>query len=132
MTIYIRADRNPSTNLYRKLTDCSTVLRFQSNYSLKCIKSIVFSRSLRYNLHIATEILPQKGFDSLTVSLLVRKYPVKIITVTPFSIELPGYLFPEQSSQLCSHTLQKRDISPNQHETVFTLLEMTHNCTGFG
>ena len=80
MKIHIGADRKLSTTLYRKPTDCAALLHFHSNHSLKCKESIVFSQALRYNLLIADDNVLQKEFDSLTISLLARKYPLEVIT----------------------------------------------------
>ena len=80
MTVLIRADHKLSTTLYRKPTDCAALLHFHSNYSLKCKESIVFSKALRCNLLIAEDNLLQGELDSLTISLLARKYPLDVIT----------------------------------------------------
>ena len=80
MKIHIRTDRKLSTTLYRKPTDCAALLHFHSNHSLKCKESIVFSQALRYNLLIADDNILQKELDSLTTSLLARKYPLEVIT----------------------------------------------------
>ena len=61
-------------------TDCSALLHFHPNHSLKCKESILFSQALRCNLLIADDTILQKDLDSLTVSLLARKYPLEIIT----------------------------------------------------
>ena len=79
MTILIRVDHKLSTTLYRKPTDCATLLHFHSDHSLKCKESIVFSQALRYNLVIADDNLLQEEFDSLAISLLARKYPLDVI-----------------------------------------------------
>ena len=78
--IHIGADRKLSTTLYRKTTDCAALLHFHFNHSLKCKQSIVFSQALRYKLLIADHNKLQKELDSLTTSLLARKYPWEIIT----------------------------------------------------
>ena len=78
--IHIGADRKLSTTLYRKPTDCAALLHFHSNHSLKCKESIAFSQALRYNLLIADDNVLQKELDSLTISLLARKYPLEVIT----------------------------------------------------
>ena len=78
--IHIGADRKLSTTLYRKPTDCAALLHFHSNYSLKCKESTIFSQALRYNLLIADDNVLQKEPDSLTISLLTRKYPLEVIT----------------------------------------------------
>ena len=60
MKINSGADRKLSTTLYRKPTDCTALLHFHSNHSLKCKESIVFSQALRYNLLTADYTLLQK------------------------------------------------------------------------
>ena len=45
MKIHLGADHKPSTGLYRKPTDCATLLHFDSNHSLKCKESTVFFTS---------------------------------------------------------------------------------------
>ena len=73
--IHIEVHHKLSTTLYRKPTDCVALLHFHSNHPLKCKESIVFSQAFRYNLLIADDNILQKELDSLTISLLVRKYP---------------------------------------------------------
>ena len=80
MKIHIRSDRKLSTTLYRKPTDCATLLHFHSNHSLKFKESIVFSQVLRYNRLKADDNLLQKELYSLTISLLAGKYPLDVIT----------------------------------------------------
>ena len=80
MKIQIRGNRKLSTTLLTKPNDCTAFLHFQSNQSLKCKESIVYSQALRYNLLIADDHLLQKELDSLAISLLARKYPLDIIT----------------------------------------------------
>ena len=79
MKIHIGTDHKLSTTLYRKPTDCAALLHFHSNHSLKCKESIVFSQALRYNLLIADDNVLQKELDSLTISLLARKYSLEVI-----------------------------------------------------
>ena len=80
MKIHIGADCKLSTTLYRKPTDCGALLHFHSDHLLKCKESIVFSQALRYNVLIADDTILQKELNSLTISLLARKYPFEIIT----------------------------------------------------
>ena len=80
MKIHTGADRKLSTTLYKKPTDCATCLHLHSNHSLKCKERIIFMQALRYSLLIEDDTILQKELDSLTVSLLARKYPLEIIT----------------------------------------------------
>ena len=50
MAIQIGANRKLSTTLFRKPTDCTALLHFHSNHSLKCKESIVFSQALRLQM----------------------------------------------------------------------------------
>ena len=79
MKIHIGADNKLSTTLYRKPTNCATILHFHSIYSLK-YKASIFSQALRYNLLIADDNILEKELDSLTISLLARKYSLEVIT----------------------------------------------------
>ena len=92
MKIHIRADRKLSTTLFRKPTDFAALLHFHSNHSLKCKESIVFSQALRYHLLIADDNLLQKKLDSLTISLLTRKYPLDIIIHNISKVQSPPLL----------------------------------------
>ena len=65
MKIYVRTDHKLSTTLYRKPTDCATLLPFHSNHSFKCKESIAFSLALSYNLLIADDTVLQKELDFL-------------------------------------------------------------------
>ena len=115
MKIHIGADRKLSATLYRKPTDYTTLLHFHSNHSLKCKESIVFSQALKYNHLIADDTLLQKELDSLTVSLLARKYPLEIITRNIFKAlhhRIPRHQIPEQSSQLWPQTHRKKTLLP--------------------
>ena len=80
MKIHIRTDHKLSITLYRKPTDCATLLHFHSNHSLKCKENIAFSQALRYNLLIADDNILQKELDFLKISLLARKCPLEVIT----------------------------------------------------
>ena len=113
MTILIRVDHKLSTTLYRKPTDCATLLHFHSDHSLKCKESIVFSQALRYNLVIAETTYYKKNLtpsqylalpenthwtSSPTTSPRTSSSPV-----TPFSMKPPRHQVPWQSSQLSPH-----------------------------
>ena len=108
--IHITADCKLSPTLCRKPTNCTELLHFHCNHSLKCKESNFFSQALRYNLLFADDNLLQKELDSLTISFLARKYPLDIITpniskaLLRFCDTLSSYLLryqvPEQSTQL--------------------------------
>ena len=75
---YLLAGHKLSTTLYKKPTNCATLLHFHPNDSLKCKESIVFSQALKYNILIVDNLV-QEELDSLTISLLPRQYPLEII-----------------------------------------------------
>ena len=142
MKIHVGADRKLSTTLYRKPTDCTALLHFHSNPSLKCKESIVFSQALRYNLLIADDNILQKELYSLTISLLARKYLFEVITRNISKALLcsrdtllyrtPRHQVPDLSSQLWPLTHQKEDNSPIQYKTIGISLRMIHNYTASG
>ena len=115
---YIGADGKLSTILYRKPTDCATLLHFHSVHSLKYKESIALSQALRYNFLIADNTLLQKELCSLTVSLLARKYSLEItynISKTFLqSCNTPLHRPLRASFQLRPHTHQNEDTSPSQ------------------
>ena len=89
MKIHVGADRKLSTTLHRKPTDCTALLHFHSNPSLKCKESIVFSQALRYNLLISDDTILQKELNSFTISLLARKYPLEVISLDTLLYRTP-------------------------------------------
>ena len=74
MKIQIGADCKLFPTLYKKPTDCATLLHFHSNHSLKRKETIDFWQVLRCNLLIADHHVLQKELNFLWISLLVRKY----------------------------------------------------------
>lgn len=79
LMIYKTPDHHLATTIFRKPTDCAPLLHFQSNHSLKCKESIIFSQALRYNLIISDDKNLEKELDHLTLSLITRNYPLEII-----------------------------------------------------
>ena len=80
MKTHIRAVAKLSTTLCRKPTNFTSLLHFQSNHSLKCKDSIIFSQALRNNLLIPDNTTLQNELDSLTIFVLARQYPLDIIS----------------------------------------------------
>ena len=109
MKIYVRTDHKLSTTLYRKPTDCATLLPFHSNHSFKCKESIAFSLALSYNFLIADDTVLQKELDflkhlsspdnTLQKSSLVTSPKLSSNPIIPFSTDPPGHQVPEQPSQ---------------------------------
>lgn len=79
LQIYITEDRRLATTLYKKPTDCSPLLHFKSNHSLKCKESVIYTQALRYNLIISDDNLLQNELHNLTKTLIAREFPLKII-----------------------------------------------------
>ena len=139
MKIHIGADCKLSTTMYRKPTDCAALLHFHSNHSLKCKESIVFSQALRYNLLIADDNVLQKELDSLTISLLARKYSLEVIARNISEALLHSrdtllYRTPKASSSRSALPVvtpysSEESNSPSQYETIGISLKMIHNYT---
>ena len=68
-----------TTTLYKKPTDRSLLLHFNSNHPLTTKESIIQSQALRYNLIIEDDDTLQKELYNLTRNLLARHYPLHII-----------------------------------------------------
>ena len=77
--IYLSETRKLKINLYRKPTDCMTLLHFYSHHPLSCKESIIYSRALRYNMIISEDHILQAELNNLTRILLARAYPLHLI-----------------------------------------------------
>ena len=98
-----------------------TLLKFHSNHSPICKESIVFSQALRYNLLIADDKLLRKELDSLTTSLLIRKYPLDIITHSILKT-----LFQSCATLLCE--LTKKESGPRTVLPIVTPYYIDSKC----
>ena len=78
-TLIYTVDRKLMTSLYRKPTDKTLLLHFDSNHSLHTKESIIYSQALRYNMTIKENKLLQTELYNLTRTLLARRYPLHII-----------------------------------------------------
>ena len=47
--IYLSESRKLTTKLYKKPTDCMTLLHFHSHHPLSCKEGIIYSQALRYS-----------------------------------------------------------------------------------
>ena len=77
--IYLSKNRKLKTKLYRKPTDCMTLLHFHSHHPLSYKESIIYSQTLRYNMIISEDHILQKEFNNLTRVLHARAYPLHLI-----------------------------------------------------
>ena len=77
--IYLSETRKLKTKLYRKPTDCMTLLHFHSHHPLSCKESIIYSQALRYNMIISEDHILQAELNNLTRILLARSYPLHLI-----------------------------------------------------
>ena len=77
--IYLSKNRKLKTKLYRKPTDCMTLLHFHSHHPLSCKESIIYSQALRYNMIISEDHILQAELNNLTRILLARSYPLHLI-----------------------------------------------------
>ena len=77
--IYLPENRKLKTKLYRKPTDCMTLLHFHSHHPLSCKEGIIYSQALRYNMIISEDHILQAELNNLTRILLARSYPLHLI-----------------------------------------------------
>ena len=77
--IHISEIRKLKMKLYRKLTDCMTLLHFHSHHPLSCKESMIYSQALRYNMIISEDHILQAELNNLTRILLARAYPLHLI-----------------------------------------------------
>ena len=77
--IYLSENRKLKTKLYRKPTDCMTLLHFHSHHPLSCKEGITYSQALCYNMIISEDHILQAELNNLTRILLTRMYPLHLI-----------------------------------------------------
>ena len=77
--IYLSEKRKLITKLYKKPTDCMTLLHFLSHHPLSCKEGIIYSKAFRYNIIISDDHILQKELKNLTRILLARAYPLHLI-----------------------------------------------------
>ena len=77
--IYLSESRKLKTKLYKKPTDCMTLLHFNSHHPLSCKEGIIYSQALRYNMIISEDPILQEELNNLTRILLARAYPLHLI-----------------------------------------------------
>ena len=77
--IYLSETRKLKTKLYRKPTDCMTLLHFHSHHPLSCKEGITYSQALCYNMIISEDHILQAELNNLTRILLTRMYPLHLI-----------------------------------------------------
>ena len=77
--IYLSITRKLKTILYRKPTDCMTLLHFHFHHPLSCKEGIIYSQALRYNMIISEDHILQEELNNLTRILLARAYPLHLI-----------------------------------------------------
>ena len=77
--IYLVEARKPKTKLYRKPTDCITLLHFHSHHTLSCKEGIIYSQALRYNMIVTEDHILKEELNNLTRILLAHAYPLHLI-----------------------------------------------------
>ena len=85
--IYLSESRKRKTKLYKKPTDCITLLHFHSHYPLSCKEGIIYSQALRYNMIISGDHILQEELNNLTRILLARAYPLHLIIKNKKSLD---------------------------------------------
>ena len=68
-----------TTSLFKKPTDRSLLLHYNSNHPENTKKSIIYSQAIRYNTIIQDDNTLQTELYNLTKTLLARRYPLKLI-----------------------------------------------------
>ena len=66
-------------NLYRKPTNCMTLLHFHSHHPLSCKEGIIYFQVLWYNMIISEDHILQEELNNLTRILLAHAYPLHLI-----------------------------------------------------
>ena len=77
--VYLSESRKLKTKLYRKLTDCITLLHFHSHHPLSCKECIIYSEALRYSMIISEDQTAQEELNNLTCILLACLSPLHLI-----------------------------------------------------
>ena len=77
--IYLSETRKFKTKLYRKPSDCMTLLHFHSHHPLSCKEGIIYSQALLYNMIISEDHILHAELNNLTRILLARAYPLHLI-----------------------------------------------------
>ena len=98
MMIRIRADWKFSARLYRNTSDCAELLHFHSNHLLKCKESTFSNKSSESTSSLQMTPDYKKDFNPLTLPLLARQYPLKIVTCNISKVLLYDILLRELST----------------------------------
>ena len=77
--IYLSENRKLKTKLYRKPTNCMTLLHVYSHHPLSCKEGIIYYQALRYNMIISEGHIRQAQLNNLTRIPLARAYPRHVI-----------------------------------------------------
>ena len=76
--IYLSETRKLKTKLYRKPTDCMTLLHFHSHHPLSCKEGIIYSQAL-LNMIISKNHILKEQCNNLTGILIARTNPLHVI-----------------------------------------------------
>ena len=77
--IYLYESRKFKTKLYRKPTDCMTLLHFYFHHPLSCKEGIIYSQVLQRNMIISEDHILQEELNLTRILLLTRTYPLHLI-----------------------------------------------------
>ena len=77
--ICLSKNRKLKTKLYRKPTNCMTLIHFHSHHPINCKEGIIYSQALRYNMIISEDHILQTELNNLTCILLARSYLLHLI-----------------------------------------------------
>ena len=136
--IYLSESRKLTTKLYKKPTDCMTLLHFHSHHPLSCKEGIIYSQALRYNMIILKDQILQEELDNLTRILLARAYhnTSSLKTLKKALTHNLNYLLSQQTLQIETNILPivtpLANYSPQLYIRIGTPFPMTPHSPLFG
>ena len=77
--IYLSKNKKCKTKLYRKPTECMTLLHFHSHHPLSYKEGVIYPQALRYNMIISGDHILEAELNNLTRILLTRSHPLHLI-----------------------------------------------------
>ena len=78
--ICLSETRKLKTKLYRKPTNCMSLLHFYSHHPLSCKEGIIYSQAMRYNIIISEDHILQEDLNNLTRWLVHIHYTSSLKT----------------------------------------------------
>ena len=76
---HLSETRKLKAKLYRKPTNCMTLLHFHSHHPLSCKEGIIYYQSFQYNMIISEDHILREELNNLIRILLFHVYPLHLI-----------------------------------------------------